>query len=65
MSDAEALAAARRERDEALAHARRLEHELGALRGQVKRLELVMWRRTARRQRLQGRIARLRRLLRR
>jgi len=38
------------ERDSAVARARELEMELGALRGQVKRLELIMWRRTARRQ---------------
>jgi hypothetical protein len=45
------LASARRERDQAVAHARELEHELGALRGRLARLELVMWRRTARRER--------------
>jgi hypothetical protein len=49
----------RRERDEATARARELEHELGALRGRVKRLELVMWRRTARRQRLAAWVRRL------
>ena len=53
----------RRERDEAIAHARTLEHELGALRGKVKRLELMMWRRTARRQRLAALTRRLRRVL--
>lgn len=53
----------RRERDQAVAHARDLEHQLGALRGQVKRLELIMWRRTARRQRWVGRIHRIRRAL--
>ena len=40
------VATLRRERDAAIAHARGLEHELGALRGRVKRLELIMWRRT-------------------
>jgi hypothetical protein len=53
----------RRERDQAVAHARTLEHELGALRGRVKRLELMMWRRTARRQRVAGWVRRLRRML--
>jgi hypothetical protein len=53
----------RRERDEATARVRELEHELGALRGRVKRLELMMWRRTARRQRLAARARRLRRML--
>jgi hypothetical protein len=55
----------RRERDQAIAHARDLEHQLGALRGQVKRLELIMWRRTARRQRAAAWARRLRRMLRR
>jgi hypothetical protein len=59
------LAVARSERDQAIAHARALEHELGALRGRVKRLELVMWRRTARRQRMAGRLRRVGALLRR
>jgi hypothetical protein len=54
------LVTARRERDDALARARALEHELGALRGQMRRLELVMWRRAATRRRL----ANLRRRLR-
>jgi hypothetical protein len=58
--DAEVL---RRERDEAIARARELEHELGALRGRVKRLEVMMWRRTARRQRLAAWARRLRRML--
>jgi hypothetical protein len=58
--DAEVL---RRERDEAIARARELEHELGALRGRVKRLELMMWRRTARRQRLAAWARRLRGML--
>lgn len=53
----------RRERDEAIARARALEHELGTLRGKVKRLELMMWRRTARRQRLAAWAKRLRRAL--
>ena len=53
----------RRERDEAIAHARALEHELGALRGKVKRLELMMWRRTARRQRVAAWARRLRGML--
>jgi hypothetical protein len=47
------------ERDEAVAACRRLEHELGALRGQVKRLELMMYRRTMRRQRWLGRMRRV------
>lgn len=50
----------RRERDIAVARVRELEHELGALRGKVKRLELMMWRRTARRQRLVARATRAR-----
>jgi hypothetical protein len=53
----------RRERDEAIARARALEHELGTLRGKVKRLELMMWRRTARRQRLAEWAKRVRRAL--
>jgi hypothetical protein len=53
----------RRERDEAIAHARALEHELGAMRGKVKRLELMMWRRTARRQRVTGWARRVRGML--
>jgi hypothetical protein len=52
-----------RERDQAVAHARTLEHELGALRGKVKRLELMMWRRTARRQRVAAWVRRLRGML--
>jgi hypothetical protein len=47
------------ERDEAVATCRRLEHELGALRGQVKRQELMMYRRTMRRQRWLGRMRRV------
>jgi hypothetical protein len=50
----------RRERDEAIAHARSLEHQLGELRGKVKRLELMMWRRTARRQRVEAWVRRVR-----
>jgi hypothetical protein len=50
----------RRERDEAIAHARALEHQLGELRGKVKRLELTMWRRTARRQRVEAWVRRVR-----
>jgi hypothetical protein len=53
----------RRERDEAVAHARSLEHQLGELRGKVKRLELIMWRRTARRQRVEAWAHRLRGVL--
>jgi hypothetical protein len=50
----------RRERDEATAHARTLEHQLGELRGKVKRLELMMWRRTARRRRVEAWVRRVR-----
>jgi len=49
----------RTERDNAVARARELEMELGELRGKVKRLELMMWRRTARRQMWQSRIERI------
>ena len=49
----------RAERDSAVARARELEMELGELRGKVKRLELMMWRRTARRQMWQSRIERI------
>jgi hypothetical protein len=42
----------RRQRDDAETRARELEAELGALRGKVKRLDQMMWRRTARRQRM-------------
>ncbi len=49
----------RAERDSATARARQLEMELGELRGQVKRLELMMWRRTARRQLWQSRLDRV------
>jgi hypothetical protein len=50
----------RRERDAAAARVRELEHELGALRGRVKRLELMMWRRTARRRRVLAYVDRIR-----
>jgi hypothetical protein len=49
----------RAERDAAVARARELEFELGRMRGQVKRLELIMWRRTARRQLWRARLDRL------
>ena len=49
----------RTERDNAVARARELEMELGEMRGMVKRLELIMWRRTARRQMWQSRIKRV------
>ncbi len=49
----------RAERDAAVAHARDLEMQLGELRGRVKRLELIMWRRTARRQLWQARLDRV------
>jgi predicted nucleic acid-binding Zn-ribbon protein len=49
----------RAERDSAAARARELEMELGELRGQVKRLELMMWRRTARRRLWQSRLERV------
>jgi hypothetical protein len=57
------LEVTRRQRDQAVAHARDVEFELGELRGKVKRLDLMMWRRTARRQRLLGWARRLRTLL--
>jgi hypothetical protein len=65
ITDDDDMATLRRQRDQAVAHARQLEHELGALRGRIKRLELIMWRRTARRQRLRSRALRIRRLVRR
>ena len=40
MTDDEA-AVLTRERDQAIAHARELEHQLGEMRGKVKRLELI------------------------
>jgi hypothetical protein len=49
----------RSERDAAVAHARAVEMELGAVRGQVRRLELIMWRRTARRQLWKARLDRV------
>lgn len=49
----------RAERDAAIAHARATEMELGELRGQIKRLELILWRRTARRQLWQSRLDRV------
>jgi hypothetical protein len=49
----------RAERDSAVARARQLEMELGELRGKVKRLELIMWRRTARRQLWRSRLERV------
>jgi hypothetical protein len=59
------LEGVRLERDAAVARARQLEHELGVLRGRVKRMELMMWRRTARRQRVHAYVNRLRTLARR
>ncbi|MFV0306519.1 MAG: hypothetical protein ACK5OX_02105 [Desertimonas sp.] len=55
----------RRERDEAWAHARALEHQLGEARGQIKRLELVLYRRTQRRQVARAYLVRARELARR
>jgi hypothetical protein len=49
----------RDERDAAVARARELEMELGQMRGTVKRLELMMWRRTARRRLWQARLDRV------
>ena len=49
----------RTERDSAVDRVRDLEMQLGELRGQVKRLELMMWRRTARRQLWQSRLERV------
>lgn len=49
----------RAERDAAVARARELEMQLGELRGRVKRLELIMWRRTARRQLWRSRLERV------
>lgn len=53
------LAAAVAERDLAVARVREVEAELGELRGHVKRLELMMWRRTARRELWKSRAQRL------
>lgn len=50
--DEESYADLRRQRDAAEARARELETELGVLRGKVKRLDQIMWRRTRRRQRV-------------
>jgi hypothetical protein len=55
----------RRERDQALAHARKMEHEIGVMRGQVERLERIMWRKTARREWAAAWVERVRRLARR
>jgi predicted nucleic acid-binding Zn-ribbon protein len=55
--DEESYADLRRQRDGAEAHARDLEQQLGVLRGHVKRLDQIMWRRTARRERI-ARLAR-------
>jgi predicted nucleic acid-binding Zn-ribbon protein len=52
--DEESYEDVRRQRDTATARCRELEHELGALRGSVKRLEQMMWRRTARRAKVAG-----------
>jgi hypothetical protein len=52
----------RRERDEAIAYARALEHELGRARGRIKRLERAAWSRTARRRRFAAAGRRLRAL---
>lgn len=49
--DDAALETLRRERDDARAYARSVEHELGRARGQVRRLERALWRRTAARRR--------------
>jgi predicted nucleic acid-binding Zn-ribbon protein len=57
--DEESYDEVRRQRDAATARCRELEHELGALRGSVKRLEQMMWRRTARRARVAGLAQRL------
>lgn len=50
--DEESYAELRRQRDAAEARARELETQLGELRGRVKRLDQMMWRRTRRRQRV-------------
>ena len=49
----------RRQRDSAVARARELEHELGILRGEVRRMELMMWRRIQRRQLWEARVRRV------
>lgn len=50
--DEESYAELRRQRDAAEARARELESEIGVLNGKVKRLDQIMWRRTARRRRV-------------
>lgn len=65
MTPADDVELLRRERDQALAHARQLEHELGAMRGHVKRLEPIVLRCTARRRRARAWVQRARRLVRR
>ena len=55
----------RRERDAAVAHARAVEHELGSIRGELHRLQRLLWRRTRRQRRLAAVRARLRALTRR
>lgn len=57
--DEESYETVRRQRDAAEARARELEHELGQLRGKVKRLDQMMWRRTARRARVAGIVRRV------
>jgi hypothetical protein len=59
MTDSDDVERLRAERDSAVAHARSLEMQLGELRGQVKRLELIMWRRTARRRLWRSRLDRV------
>lgn len=50
--DEESYVELRRQRDAAEARARELESEIGVLNGKVKRLDQIMWRRTARRRRV-------------
>ena len=50
--DEESYVTLRAQRDAAEARARELEAEIGVLNGKVKRLDQIMWRRTARRQRI-------------
>ena len=59
MGEPDGIARLRAERDEAIATCRELEAELGQLRARTKRLELMMYRRTMRRQRWMGRAQRL------
>lgn len=61
--DDDDIDAVRRQRDQALSHARRVELELGEVRGAMKRLELIVRRRTARRARARAWAARARRLV--